>query len=170
LLSHENIYTIKLLARWHFIPKAMHANMFLVRRAGEVMDRDILILLQDMSFDAFLRLPDHGGRMRHVVIARGDEILGGLRVNTGLRHGLEGANAGVTLGEVGMRNFTIAGEKNIVFNVIGRITRENAAMVIVSRTAGPSHATDVSGRITKEHIADSVAESIGPYAADELSS
>jgi CIC family chloride channel protein len=65
LLSQENIYTIKLVARGHFIPKALHANMFLVRRAGEVMDKDILVLPADMSFDAFLRMPDHGGRMRH---------------------------------------------------------------------------------------------------------
>jgi CIC family chloride channel protein len=60
LLSKENIYTIKLIARHHFIPKALHANMFLVRQAGEVMDRDLLVLRDDMSFDVFLRLPDHG--------------------------------------------------------------------------------------------------------------
>src|SRR5208282_3664259 len=76
LLSRENIYTIKLVARRHFIPKALHANMFLVRRAVEIMDKDILILPADMSFDAFLRLPTHDGRMRHVVITRGDGIVG----------------------------------------------------------------------------------------------
>ncbi len=76
----------------------------------------------------------------------------------------------MTLGEVAIRNFTIAHEEDIMFNVIGRMTRENAAMVIVSRAAGHAHASDVSGLITKEHIADSVAESIGPYAADETSS
>jgi chloride channel protein, CIC family len=169
LLCHENIYTIKLVARRHFIPKALHANMFLVRRAGEVMDKDILVLPDDMSFDAFLRMPDHGGRMRHVVVARGNDILGVLRVNTGLRHGLEGAYTGVTLGEVAIRNFTIAGEEDIMFDVIGRMSRENATMVIVSRAAGLPHAPDVTGLITKEHIAESVAESIRPYAADELS-
>jgi CIC family chloride channel protein len=170
LLSHENIYTIKLLARRHFIPKALHANMFLVRRAGEVMDKDILVLPDDMSFDAFLRMPDHGGRMRHVVVTRASDVLGVLRVNTGLRHGLEGAFTGVTLGEVAIRNFTSAHEEDIMFNVIGRMTRENAAMVIVSRIQGLPRASDVAGLITKEHIADSVAESIGPYAADEMSS
>lgn len=168
LLSHENIYTIKLVARRHFIPKALHANMFLVRRAGEVMDKEILILATDMSFDAFLRMPDHGGRMRHVVVTRGNDILGVLRVNTGLRHGLESAYTGVTLGEVATRNFVIAREEDIMFNVIGRMSRVNAAMVIVSRSAGPPQASDVAGLITKEHVADSVAESIGPYAADEF--
>jgi CIC family chloride channel protein len=170
LLSHENIYTIKLVARRHFIPKALHANMFLVRRAGEVMDEDVLVLPDDMSFDAFLRMPEHGGRMRHVVVTNGNDIVGVLRVNTGLRHGLEGAYTGVTLGEVAIRNFTTAHEEDIMFNVIGRMTREKATMVIVSRVPGPTHASDVAGLITKEHVADSVAESISPYAADEFSS
>jgi len=166
LLSHENIYTIKLVARGHFIPKALHANMFLVRRAGEVMDKDILVLPADMKFDEFLRLPDHGGRMRHVVITQGQAIEGVLRVNTALRHGLEGAYTGLTLGEVAITNFTVAHQEDVMFNVIGEMSRRNAAMVIVSRTVGLPRASDVAGLITKEHIADSVSESISSYAAD----
>ncbi len=50
LLSRENIYTIKLLARRHYIPKALHANMFLVRPAGDVMSKDFLVLPHDMAF------------------------------------------------------------------------------------------------------------------------
>ena len=34
LLSRENIYTMKLFRRGHPIPKALHANMFLVRSCG----------------------------------------------------------------------------------------------------------------------------------------
>ncbi len=166
LLSHENIYTIKLVARGHFIPKALHANMFLVRRAGEVMDKDILVLPAAMKFDEFLRLPDHGGRMRHVVITQGHAIEGVLRVNTALRHGLEGAYTGLTLGEVAITNFTVAHQEDVMFNVIGEMSRRNAAMVIVSRTMGLPSASDVVGLITKEHVADSVSESISPYAAD----
>jgi CIC family chloride channel protein len=50
LLSVENIYTIKLVGRGHFIPKAMHANMFLVRRAGGVMERDVKLVDADADF------------------------------------------------------------------------------------------------------------------------
>ena len=32
---------MKLVRRGHAVPKALHANMFLVRRAGEVMDKDV---------------------------------------------------------------------------------------------------------------------------------
>jgi chloride channel protein, CIC family len=170
LLSRENIYTIKLVARRHFIPKALHANMFLVRHAVEVMNKDILILPAEMGLDAFLRIPDHGGKMRHVVITRGNAILGVLRVNTGLRRGLEGSYTGVTLGEVALRNFTIAREEDIMFDVLSRMSRKNAAMVVVVRTKGLPRIADVTGLITKEHVADSVTDSIRPYAADAFSS
>jgi CIC family chloride channel protein len=168
LLSKENIYTIKLIARHHFIPKALHANMFLVRQAGDVMDKDPLVLRDDMSFDAFLRLPDHGGRMRHVVITKGLGILGVLRVNTALRHGLEGAYTSLTLGEVAIRQFITARVDEVMFDLIGRMVREHASMIIVFK-GHERNANAVMGLITKEHIADSVADSIGPYAAGESS-
>ncbi len=50
LLSHENIYTLKLLRRGQVVPKARHANMFLVRRAKEVMDTDVVLAPADMTF------------------------------------------------------------------------------------------------------------------------
>jgi CIC family chloride channel protein len=165
MLSRENIYTIKLLARRHFIPKALHANMFLVRRAGDVMDGDMLVLPHDMAFDAFLRLPEHLGRLRHVVVTRNDRILGVLRVNTALRRGLEGSFTGLSLGDVASPQFTIAHSEDVMFNVIGRMWRRHAVMTVVVRGEGIPRPADVIGLITKEHVADSVAESIKPYSA-----
>jgi CIC family chloride channel protein len=164
VLSRENIYTIKLIARRHFIPKALHANMFLVRRAVEVMDKDILVLPHSMAFDDFLKLPEHEGRMRHVVVTRDDRISGVLRVNTALRHGLEGAYTGVALGDVASPDFTIARGEDIMFNVIGRMWRRKAIMAVVADAEGIPRTSNVIGLITKEHVADSVAESIKPYA------
>jgi len=168
VLSRENIYTIKLLARRHFIPKALHANMFLVRRAVDVMDKDILVLPHTMAFDDFLRLPEHEGRMRHVVVTRDDKISGVLRVNTALRRGLEGAFTALSLGDVASPNFTIARGEDIMFNVIGRMWRKKAIMaVVVQADERIPRTKNVAGLITKEHVADSVAESIKPYAASD---
>jgi CIC family chloride channel protein len=169
MLSHENIYTIKLVARGHYIPKALHANMFMVRRAGEVLDKDILVLPGDMAFDDFLRLPEHNGRVRHVVITDDDRITGVLRVNTALRRGLEGAFTGLTLGKVASPDFTIEQAGDIMFNVIGHMWRMKAVMAVIVKDEHDPRANDVIGVITKEHVADSVADSIKPYAvADEF--
>jgi chloride channel protein, CIC family len=165
VLSHENIYTIKLVSRRHFIPKALHANMFLVHQARDVMDRDILLLPANMSFDAFLRQSKHEGKIRHIVVARDDRIVGVLRVNTGIRQGLESANTGVTLGDVASRDYTVAHEEDIMFGVIGRMWQRDAMMAVVVRGNGAALPSDVLGVISKEHVADSVALSVRPYTS-----
>ena len=163
VLSAENIYTLKLVRRGRAVPKARHANMFLVQRARDVMDRDIEVLGADTSFDAYLRQPEHAGRLRHVVVVRRGRILGVLRVNTALQRGLEGAHTGVTLGDLAARNFTVVGEDEIVFEVIRRIWRREAVMAVVVTGRGVPRGRDVVGVITKEHVADSVADSVKDF-------
>ena len=171
MLSRENIYTLKLYRRGHVVPKALHANMFLVRRAREVMDTDFALVPAETSFDAFLSSPENQGRMRYVLVTSraGDRrIVGVQRVNTSLHRGLaEGAGTGpVTLGNVANRIFVIAREDDIVFDIIRRMWRRGAFMaVVVGRAPGSGipRAGDVRGVITKEHVADSVAASIRIY-------
>jgi len=165
MLSSENIYTIKLVGRRHFIPKAMHANMFLVRPVGDVMERDFQLLPRDMGFDEFLRMPERQGTLRHIVVTDGERIVGTLRVNTSLRHGLEGAYTGVDLGSVANERFTVAHEADIMFDVIQRFWRRKASMIVVVHGRGVPRASAVVGILTKEHIADSVAESVRPYGS-----
>ena len=164
MLSRETIYTLKLVRRGRAIPKARHANMFLVRPAREVMDSDIQVLSSEASFDDYLRQPEHAGRLRHVVVTDKGHIYGVIRVNTGLRRGLEGAHTGLSLGDVASRNFTVVGEDETAFDVIRRIWRRNAIMAVVVRgRRGVPRGSDVAGVITKEHVADSVADSVKAY-------
>ncbi len=167
VLSPENIYTIKLVGRGHVIPKALHANMFLVRRAREVMERDITVLPADADFDAFLRKYGSAGGFKHVVVTRGDHILGVVRVNTSLRRGVEAAYSGVRFEDVAQRNFTLARESDIMFDVVQRMLRRNAIMAVVTKTGGRWHPSEIIGIISKEHIADSVAESIRPFGSED---
>jgi chloride channel protein, CIC family len=163
VLSRETIYTLKLVRRGQGIPKVRHANMFLVKRAREVMDTGVLVLPRETSFDRFLN--EHGaeGRMRHVVVTDKGRLYGVLRVNTGLRRGLASAHTGIKLGDVASRNFTIVGENDVAFDVIDRMWRKGAMMAVVVRGQGVPRGSDVSGVVTKEHVADSVADSIALY-------
>jgi len=163
VLSRENIYTIKLVARRHLIPKALHANMFLVRHANEIMDKNVVVLPAETDFDAFLR-QEHQGAMKHVVVVRHNRIFGVLRVNTALRRGLEDAYTGVTLGDVAQRDFTLAREDDVAFDVIERMWRKGGAMAVVVAGKGVPTDADVRGIITKEHVADSVADTVMNYA------
>jgi CIC family chloride channel protein len=163
VLSHETIYTLKLVRRGQAIPKALHANMFLVKSARQVMDPDVQVLPAEGSFDDYLRQPEHAGRLRYVVVTQKGRLFGVIRVNTGLRRGLETTNTGVTLGEVASRNFVVVPEDEVAADVIRRIWRKHAIMAVVVRGHGVPRGGDVAGVITKEHVADSVADSIKIY-------
>jgi CIC family chloride channel protein len=161
MLSRENIYTIKLVGRRHFIPKALHANMFLVRQARDVMDNDVLVLSTQASFDE-LRREKLTGKLIHIVVAENDRIKGVQRINLALRNG--GIDPSARLGDIAHRSFTIAREDDIVFDIIERMSRHDAAMAVIVRGKRRiPRASDVVGVITKEHIADSVAESVRTY-------
>ncbi len=164
LLSPENIYTIKLLGRGHFIPKALYANMFLVRRARDVMQKDVTLLAADAHFDAFLRQHGEEHGLRQVVVTRGNHIAGVVQVNTSLRRGSEQTYSGVRLGDVAQRNFTIARESDIMFDVVQRLTHRDAVIAIVVKDRSRGRPSDVVGIISKDQIADSVGASIKPFS------
>jgi CIC family chloride channel protein len=162
LLSRENIYTLKLYRRGHVVPKALQANMFLVRRARDVMDADFAVVPAETGLGAFLAGAGNRGGLQHLLISKGDRLIGVLRVNTSLRQGLAGGDDGVTLGAIANRSFITAREDEIVFDVIRRMWREEAFMAVVVAD-GLARPFDVRGVITKDHIADSVAASIAIY-------
>ena len=66
-------------------------------------------------------------------------------------------------------NFTIAGEDDVMFNVISRMWRRNAFMTAVVSTAGVSRINgDVVGVIIREYVADSAADSVRPYGTGKV--
>jgi chloride channel protein, CIC family len=163
LLSRENIYTMKLFRRGHPIPKALHANMFLVRTAAAVMNRDFLLVDESESFARFLQLSDELSGLRHVVVTRGNLIVGVLRVNTDLRRTVSAAGADVPMGTLARRNFTIVRQNAVMFDVITRFWRRHAVMGVVVDGTGVPRRHNVVGVITKENVADEVASSVSMY-------
>ena len=163
LLSRENIYTMKLVRRGHPIPKALHANMFMVRSARDAMDTTVMLVDETTSFEEFMCLSGQSGGMRHAVVTRGNLIVGVLRVNTDLRQVVSAAGSDVPMGALAQRNFTIVQTGAVLFDVIARLWRRRAVMGIVVEGTGRPRANKVVGVITKEHIADEVASSVRIY-------
>jgi len=57
----------------------------------------------------------------------------------------------------------VVSEEVTAYEVIRRMWRKKAIMAVVVRGSGIPRASDVVGVITKEHVADSVADSIAVY-------
>ena len=159
LLSPESIYTLKLVRRGHPIPNALHANMFLVQNAAQVMETDVFVLDAQVPFRTILARSE-GPAFRHVVVTREHEIYGVLRINTGLRRAVSQSDSDINLGALAQRNFIVVHENEVAFGVITRLWKQHAMMaVVVGRQEGHGPAR-VLGVIAKEHIADAVASSI----------
>lgn len=163
VLSDENIYTMKLASRRHFVPKALHANMFMVRAVSDVMDADFTVLPAATQFDEFLRRPANGKRLQHVVVAEGDRVVGVLRVNMDLRRGLEGAYTGVSLGDVAQRAYTIARADDVMFDVAVRMARRKAQTALVTSGSRRPRVKNIVGVVTLESVGGSVVDSVRGY-------
>jgi CIC family chloride channel protein len=157
------MYTMKLVRRGHPIPKALHTNMFLVQNAGEIMERDVLVLDEATLFSAFLGMSAAHGGLRHVVITRQGKVIGGLRVNLSLRRAVGAGAEDPMLGDLAAKNFIVVRENEVAFDVIKDITNKHAGMAIVINHDAAGGLDKVAGVITKEHIADTVARTVQLY-------
>lgn len=169
VLSRENIYTINLLASRHFVPKALHANMFLVRHAAEMMERDVLVLPEDTALDPFLEQVRGPDAVRHLVVTRDGKICGVLSVEAAFRHALGKAGDDIRLKDVVKREFAIAQEDDTMFLVLRRMHNRKADMAVVVRGTGVWKGMpvgeEVLGVISKNRVANAVIESVLPYSA-----
>lgn len=163
ILSRENIYTMKLVRRGRVLPRGLHANLFLVRHARDVMLRDIVVTDEGTTFSDFARAEQATSGIRHVVVTRQRKVVGALRLNLDLRRAVGAAMTEVTLGSLASRNFTVVREDAATFDVIARMKRRGSDVALVIPHAGSPEANRVLGVITKEQIADSVASSIGLF-------
>jgi CIC family chloride channel protein len=161
MVSRENLYTLKLVRRGHPIPKALHANMFLVHTAAEIMERDVLVLDETTSFATFNKLAASQGGLQYVVATRRGVIVGGLHVDADLRRALGPTPPEVKLKALMQRNFTIVRDSDVAFDVITMMGRKRATMaIVVSHDHEPQR---VLGVVTKAHVADAVVRSIEIY-------
>jgi CIC family chloride channel protein len=161
-IMQDNIYTLKLARRGIHIPTTLHSHMFLVKRAGNVMNSELPVYPDDMSVAEFDRaISARPQAARHVVVSRGHRIMGVVSVGEAKRIAGKAGGAGLSLGDLSDRQFTIAREKDVMFDVIKRMSRRGDKLaLVVAESHGIPRADDLLGYITNDDIAESVAESL----------
>lgn len=142
LVTTETLYTIKLVNRGDFIPNALHANLFLVRHANSIMNPNFKILPDTTDVAA--------------AVGTGPVLLS----KDGVIHAVLAfipQSKAQSLAEMASRNFIMVQPKTSSREVIQAMWQAGAVMAIVSTSP---RCEDVQGVITKEQLADSVANSI----------
>lgn len=164
-LSQETIYSIKLLARGHHIPKGRHRNIFMAQPAKDVMDD------APLQLPAATTLPEAADRLyasgaMTALVTEGDHIIGVITHTTKV-HRAARRNPTGTCGDVADRRFIIATPNTIMAEILGRMGRRHGDIAIVVPEAddhgGIPRANNVLGIISKVEIANSVLSSMEPY-------
>ncbi len=153
-LITENIYTIKLRHRGRPIPTIRHTNMYLVRQARELMNRDVIVLPVDTSIsEALRRIADHPNM--HIIVSDGTRIAGVARLSAGSY--VPDRHAGQTLASVVADDFVIAPDTAILNAIITRMNRRGRSLaIVVNRPSGIPRPEDVVGVIASQEIASAV--------------
>ena len=153
-LIKENIYTIKLRHRGRPIPVNRHTNMYLVRQARELMNKDFIVLPIATSIaDALTKIAERPGA--HIIVSDGPRIAGVARLTAGSY--TPDRYAGQTLESITADNFVISQETAILNTVISRMNRRNRNFcIVVSDRVRIPRAEDVVGVIAANEIANAV--------------
>lgn len=162
LLSAENIYTMKLVRRGNPIPKALHANMFLVRRVEDLMERDVVVLDCAASFADFL-VQAGDVVIGHAVLTDNHHVVGVLTLDQSMIRAIEKDGSDMQLGELIADRFIIVRAHDVAFDVISMMESHKAAVALVLDPGPPNGQDRVLGVITHHTIAASVATSIRLY-------
>ena len=156
-LVTETIYTIKLRHRGHHIPKERHSNLYLVRRAQDIMERQFIVAEAGTALTQAI-FPEDIDDLRAIVVGRHGRIVGLIQPRSGLW--LESrSDRDVRVERYVEAQLVICREDDVLSLVFARLRRHRAGAAIVFRGTARPRVNDVVGIITKRAIADEVINS-----------
>jgi CIC family chloride channel protein len=160
LLLSENIYTVKLVPRGHRVPKDRHSNMFLIHPARALLSgapRFLEGTLTASEAAAGLSADDGGGA---IIVTAGARIRGIIPDAAAILCLARGAPE-MPISSIAHRRFVVAHGETVMHDILHRMGRHRSDVVlVVGRRVGVPRVSDVRGVIAKQHIADSVLESL----------
>ena len=158
ILSPENIYTIKLTWRGHYIPKDRHSNMFLVRHVSDAMSSDVIVMSSDVSLhDALRKLREEEKPKTHIIVGHEGRVRGVVPISHPLL-ALEEVRGTGTLGELADASFVFTKPNESMFDLFRNMSRHNAERALVVDHEGVPAPEDIKGVVSKRRIADSVLD------------
>ncbi|HEX9023023.1 MAG TPA: chloride channel protein, partial [Geobacteraceae bacterium] len=156
LLCRESIYTLKLVRRGHYVPEALYSNVQNLKRAGDIMDTDFLVLPATTAVPEFRKTVRQMPEMHWYIL----EESGGVAAVLSREQALETvflSDETVAAAEAGHHAWIVAGEETPLYDVLAHLSIANARLAMVMRGESVS-AEDVVGIIGYEQIAGGIQE------------
>jgi CIC family chloride channel protein len=159
----QTIYTLKLAIKGHEVPDALQANMYRIRHAERAMSTEFEVRPSSATTEEAIASLTETGRPIYLMIADGKRLKGYARFDPGFKL-WQARELGITLGDMARTDFVLARPTDTMFDVIGRVARRGARLVIVVRGRGRiPRVEDVLGFIALETMGEAVIENARAY-------
>ena len=151
ILLAQNIYTMKLARRGHYMPEALQANAYLVHHVGDLAMATAVVRAASSTCAGVVgEVP--ATTAEYVVTVERDEVVGVVTMDA-VRHAAP--EAGKTLAGLTPRGFVVVPSDMTLFELIESMQRGHAdvAVVRVGRSG-----VEVAGVVTPAHLTEALAE------------
>ncbi|MGD0674527.1 MAG: chloride channel protein [Polyangiaceae bacterium] len=158
LILEQNIYTMKLARRGHYMPEALQANAHLVHHVGDMMMATAATLPVARAEDN-LAIDEQADGPAYWVLVDADEIVGVISRQWASDH-RDALRAAAPLASLVRRDFVVVGSETTLFALIATLQRARVELAVVVTTDAQRRngASWVRGVVTKGHIAEALAD------------
>jgi len=165
LLVNESIYTLKLVRRGHYVPEALQTNLHYMKLARDLKDQGVVRLPATLTLGELVnRLPvQQEEPLPCYLVEDHSRVTGFVRPETALRV-LGQGGADTAVGTIASRAFSIVSPNTTLFELVTRLRVEGVEIFLVAPSPSTASAGDITGWISKEHVANSMGEAIGLLA------
>jgi CIC family chloride channel protein len=147
-LSRESIYTFKLVRRGHHMPESLGTNAHFFRPVRDLMNTRIAVVAASLSPADFAQKAAEQPEVEYFLMDGSGKIA-----------------AVCPRGQEPVKKFSALPEDMTLVDGLGRLHRANAALALVS-VHGETATASVKGVITRQQVADALAEAIERYDDD----
>jgi len=154
MFMRDSIYTFKLTRRGHYIPDSLSTNMYMLRRALDLVEKPVLRARRDTSLAALRQQLAAHDIPPHVLLEDDGQVVAVLSAE---QHALmdEEGDAQEVLEEHLDTNFVVVGQKDMIFDVVAQLRHNRADIALITKDGRLRTADDVLGVLSLEDIARS---------------
>jgi chloride channel protein, CIC family len=162
VLLKESIYTLKLARRGHYMPEALQINFQHMRLARDLKNNTVALVPADITLAQLREKLAEPGATPLFVVEDDNEIRGVLTEEMAYR-AMRHQPDTVKAGEVANTNYDVISENTTLFEIVTRMHANRTDVFLVSSNLAVNTAKEVRGWISRERIANSMAEGIGLF-------
>ena len=157
-LSPQSIYTLKLARRGRHLPSQFLSNFHLLRRAGDIMHKDMAVLPSTASLSDYARSLSMDSGRTAVVVEESGMVSGILRQASAIEY-LARHDGDTPVGGMVERHYEKILPETKVLDMVRLMRIHNASILLVFNTLEDASIQNLVGIIDKDCILDGMQES-----------